>query len=410
MSGRRAQVASDEGHQFLETHDGVRIVVARVLLIAILCGILVAGLWPFCAPANQVRWSTEGNGIELGRHGTGVSLGMFKLSAGQNESAGSVETLLVPHRMPQWKTILAFDTQEHPGGPFRVVQREDALVVERHNVDPQGICRTSQFAVRNVFESGRRVHVTIVLSAHHTLVYVNGALAVDSYLAGDSSHNLTGRLVLANSTDVDNSWSGKVLGLAIYSERLSTNQVARDFTESSSGAGPRNAADETALAVYRFDEHQGRVAHNASDGATDLVFPKRYFVLHPRFLTPPWASFRFGWPEAGYWQDVVINILGFVPVGFLVLNYISVAHKIRHGWILTIIAGFLLSLTIEVLQWFLPTRDSGMTDLITNTLGTALGAAVYRVPGACGAWNRLCELLTPAWLHSHPAELKKLAG
>jgi hypothetical protein len=387
-----------------------RIILARVFLIAILCGVLVAGLWPFCAPANQVSWSTEGDGIQFGRRGTGVSQGQFALRAGQDESAGSVEAWFEPRGKAPWKTLLSFDSKEHPCGPFMVVQRADALVVERYNIDAQSVCRSMQFAVRNVFESGRRVHVTIVLSAHHTLVYINGALAVDSHLIGDSGRNLTGRLVLANSTDTDNSWRGEVLGLAVYPERLSADQIARDFKVWTGGTGPKSTADETPLALYRFDEHEGRVAHNFADRGTDLVFPQRYFLLHPRFLTPAWIRFRYGWPDAEYWQDVIVNIVGFLPVGFLILNYISLACTVRHEWMLAISAGFLLSLTIEVLQWFLPTRDSDMTDVISNTLGTVLGVAICRAPGASRAWNRICELLALAWLRNRPARLEKLAS
>jgi hypothetical protein len=410
MSGGRLQVARDVSDPSRRTKERARFILARISLTAILCGIFVAGLWPFCGPANQVGWSAEGNGIEFGQHGPGISLGRFELRPGQDNSAGSVEAWLEPHKMAPSETLLAFDTKEHPGGPFMLEQRADALVVERHNIDARGICRTGQFAVRNVFESGRRVHVTIVLMAHHTLVYVNGALAVDSYLIGDSARNLTGRLVLANSTVVDSSWSGEILGLAVYPERLSADQIARDYKEWTSGGMPKNEADETPLALYRFDEREGRVAHNAADRQTNIVFPDRYFVLHPRFLTPAWKRFRFGWPGAEYWQDVMINIVGFLPVGFLLLNYLAQSRAVRHGWMLAIGAGFLMSLTIEVLQWFLPTRDSDMTDVITNTLGTALGAGIYRAPGALKAWNRLCERLALSWLRGHRARLEKLAG
>ena len=44
--------------------------------------------------------------------------------------------------------------------------------------------------------------------------------------------------------------------------------------------------------------------------------------------------------------------------------------------------GAAVSVFIELTQTFLPTRDSSMSDLINNILGSVLGAAAYREAAA----------------------------
>jgi glycopeptide antibiotics resistance protein len=105
-----------------------------------------------------------------------------------------------------------------------------------------------------------------------------------------------------------------------------------------------------------------------------LVIPAHYFVLHPGFLVAPWREFKPTW---SYWQDFSVNIAGFIPLGFCVAAYFSTVEMINRPKATTIILGFVVSLTIEVLQVFLPTRSSGTTDLVTNTLGTAIGVMLY---------------------------------
>jgi glycopeptide antibiotics resistance protein len=73
------------------------------------------------------------------------------------------------------------------------------------------------------------------------------------------------------------------------------------------------------------------------------------------------------------------------------MDYLFLVRPTKHTAAIVVLAGFVLSLTIECTQWFLPTRDSDMTDVITNTIGTALGVALYRLPRLSELWNKLSE-------------------
>lgn len=68
--------------------------------------------------------------------------------------------------------------------------------------------------------------------------------------------------------------------------------------------------------------------------------------------------------------DVVRNLLLFIPLGVA-------GALLGWRWPRGLAAGFLLSLAVESLQlWVIPGRDPSLSDLLTNTTGTAIGFGV----------------------------------
>jgi VanZ family protein len=96
--------------------------------------------------------------------------------------------------------------------------------------------------------------------------------------------------------------------------------------------------------------------------------------------------------------DVVSNILFFAPLGFLGVFLQRGRGRWRQVAVCTL-AGFGLSLAVETLQFFTPTRNPATSDLICNTAGSFLGAQVAvffsqhvrnRMHDRLGEWAR-CE-------------------
>jgi VanZ family protein len=102
---------------------------------------------------------------------------------------------------------------------------------------------------------------------------------------------------------------------------------------------------------------------------------------------------RLGWPR--YWTgfDIVSNLLGYLPFGFL--TFVALVRSGRRSGPAAAIAclvGGVLSLAMEMLQNYLPHRVSSSLDFVLNVLGTALGVAVGAAlnwRGGIARWQRL---------------------
>jgi VanZ family protein len=138
--------------------------------------------------------------------------------------------------------------------------------------------------------------------------------------------------------------------------------------------------------LYDFHEGSGAIIRDAGGTGPDLLIPEHYSVPHKPLLQRPWEEYR---PDLSYLADLAVNIAGFVPLGFLLSAFLWGSARCRRPILTTIIIGAVISLSIETLQAFIPERSSGMTDIITNTGGTAIGCLLFVQPAVRRLLTRL---------------------
>ena len=133
--------------------------------------------------------------------------------------------------------------------------------------------------------------------------------------------------------------------------------------------------DRTLLALYSFEKRSGRIIDNDIGSRPELYIPRIFSIPRKKMLALPWEE-----PSSGldYVESIFINIVGFVPFGFFLFGYWTWNRDCNRAAPATILLGALISLTIEILQAFIPTRLSGVTDIITNTLGTCIGVMLWK--------------------------------
>lgn len=129
------------------------------------------------------------------------------------------------------------------------------------------------------------------------------------------------------------------------------------------------------------------------------LFPFRFdfSVAHPGNRSP----FLLGdsWKYKTF-SDFFLNFLLFVPFGF---GLAAESRKRRRNWatgmFLALASGCLVSYTIEFLQLYIPSRNSGWDDVFSNSLGSVGGFVLLELCGAaiCRQLSRI-EDATESWM------------
>lgn len=107
-------------------------------------------------------------------------------------------------------------------------------------------------------------------------------------------------------------------------------------------------------------------------------------------------------PFPQYWTgfDLLSNLVGYAPLGFLLTVALLRAGVARRPGLWATLACAALSLSVETLQNFLPARVPSNVDLALNTGGAALGAVLAHMMQRLG-WLAMWSRWRADWLTPH---------
>ena len=105
-----------------------------------------------------------------------------------------------------------------------------------------------------------------------------------------------------------------------------------------------------------------------------------YASLHPLegwhdVVASPFAYLGAPWPRLIGGFDVAVNVLGYMPYGFLCVAALYPRKTGLAALALAVLSAAVLSVGLEAGQNYLPTRFPSNIDVLSNVAGAALGAA-----------------------------------
>jgi len=353
----------------------VRLTIELALLALVSVTIALAGLLP--RDSHSDRWTEWQEGSQrtmLGRHG--LATGPLDVGAGPITGL-EIHVRLVPLDLQadHFQILVQIDS-ESSTDPLIIGQWRDQLIVMQGR-DFANVERRPRLAVPLGHSANRSpegntpgtvdLHVSL-MSERNTARLGGGPVATHRPSPYAFAQPAT-RITVGNSPDGALGWTGLLEGVTIASSAPG-NEVAMSRD-------------------YRFDIDALPLVLDDSGAAAPLHVPPPghfpdYAYIGSMALPDLLAQNRL---------DLLINLLGFMPLGFVLQALVGrLPTGTAPAMAFTTLAGLAVSLGIESLQTLIPGRSPHVHDLVLNTLGAAAGAAalliVERIRGHRGRQPR----------------------
>lgn len=250
--------------------------------------------------------------------------------------------------------FLEFFEEESDELPALLVSQWVNHLAMRSRRDKADVSRGySEIGHRDLFSGGDFVELLVSSEGKRTHVYVDGKIVEsrsDFSLLGPDN-KFVGRLAIGNSADGTRPFTGEIRSIGIFDtfHRAKSSSLA------------------TAKPVFHFDM-------STATAPVGLLVSETFEPAKRKVLNPVNAVHL---DKANYRSDIVVNSLGFIPVG---LCFAAVARRRLKSFVPVLVfvgvASFGLSMSIEWMQGYMVHRDSSQLDVLLNTLSGCVAVIV----------------------------------
>ena len=350
------------------------------LCIAILTGILILGFNPrHTLFINKVSRIPDTSGIRFQKYGMAYTKSFEPVMGDETTEASGFSMEIAFKSIHRRKNGFGPIVMFHDGndGSQLLIGQWHSHVIVMNGDDYDYRRKSPRFWMEAGEAMGKTIVVRVTTGRGGTRLYLDGRfIAERKKLTLTMPDGRRGtRLVLGNSVYGNNPWEGDIYGFAVYPYPLAAVDVLTHYDRWEKKRDFSYALDEAPGMLYLFDDVPGRVALDRSGRGLHLQIPKRVTILKRQVLSFSLHELTF---KANFIQDVIINFLGFMPLGLILVLTLRRCHGPfeKYAVAIAVLLGFAVSLFIEIGQSWIPSRTSSLLDLVLNTAGTASGVAL----------------------------------